>query len=77
MEFYIAIAVVVLLGAYFLFKRADKNHDGKVDAAEAKAAAEEIKTEVKAAAKKTKATVGQAKVALKKAATKKKAAPKK
>lgn len=84
MELYIAIAVVVAVGGYFLFKRADKNSDGKIDAAEAAAVKEEVKVvvqEAKVAAKKTatkaKATVGQAKVALKKAAAKKKPAPKK
>ncbi len=88
MELYIAIAVIVVVGGYFLFKRADKNGDGKIDAAEAADVKEEVKVvvqETKVAAKKTatraKATVGQAKVALKKAAAKKaspkKAAPKK
>ncbi len=84
MELYIAIAVVLAVGGYFLFKRADKNNDGKIDAAEAASVKEEVKVvvqEAKVAAKKTatkaKATVGQAKVALKKAAAKKKPAAKK
>ena len=88
MELYIAIAVVVLVGGYFLFKRADKNGDGKIDAVEAKAAVEEVKvvvqeakTQVKTAAKKAavkaKATTSRVSKAAVRKSSGKKPAPKK
>lgn len=47
-----------------LFGKADLNHDGKVNAADAKVAAEVVKTEVKK-------TTAKAKTAVKKATTQK------
>jgi hypothetical protein len=88
MEIIIAIAVVVIVGGYFIYKRADKNGDGRVDAVEAKAAVEEVKeevkvvvqeakTQVKKAAVKAKANMGaKTRTAVNKASTKKPAAKK-
>jgi len=83
MEIFIAIAVVVSVGAYFFFKRADKNSDGKIDAMEAQAAVQEVTVavkevakEVKSTAKKARTTVARAKVALKKPIAKKPATKK-
>lgn len=61
MELYIAIAVVILVGGYFIIKRADKNGDGKIDAAEAQAAVEEVKVVVQEAKKAVKKTAVKAK----------------
>lgn len=84
MEIIIAIAVVVIVGGYFIYKRADKNGDGRVDAVEAKAAVEEVKvvvqeakTQVKKAAVTAKANMGaKTRAAVNKATTKKPAAKK-
>lgn len=84
MELYIAIAVVVLVGGYFLLKRADKNGDGKIDAAEVAAVKEEVKvvvqeakTTAKKAAVKAKATAGRVSKAAVRKSSGKKPAPKK
>lgn len=84
MELYIAIAVVLLVGGYFIYKRADKNNDGRVDAVEAKAAVEEVKvvvqeakTQVKKAAVKAKSNMGAKTRTAVQSATAKKPAPKK
>lgn len=63
MEIIIASAVVILVAGYFLYQRADKNRDGKIDAVEAKAAVEEVQV-----------VVQEAKAVAKKAAVKAKAA---
>lgn len=70
MEIIIAIAVVVLVGGYFFYKRADKNGDGKIDAAEVAAVKEEVKVVVQETAAKVEEEV---KTVAKKAAVKAKA----
>lgn len=62
MEIIIAIAVVVLVAGYFLYQRADKNRDGKVDAVEAKAAVEEVQVVVEQATREVKASAKKAAV---------------
>jgi hypothetical protein len=73
MEIIIAIAVVVIVGGYFIYKRADKNGDGKVDAVETQAAVEEVKVVVQETAAKVEEEV---KTVAKKAAVKAKSTAK-
>ena len=91
MEILLAIAVAVVVGALIYFNRSSKsldiNNDGKVDAADVKAAVENVVCGVESAADinkdgkvdaaDAKAVVGQAKTQVKQAATKAKAAAKK
>ncbi len=91
MEILLAIAVVVIVGALIYFNRSSKsldvNNDGKVDAADAKAAVQNVVEGVQATvdinkdgvvdAKDAEVVVEKAKTEVKKAATKAKAAAKK
>ena len=91
MEILLAIAVVVVVGALIYFNRSSKsldiNNDGKVDAADVKAAVQNVVCGVKETAdvnkdgvidsKDAKAVVEKTKTQVKKAATKAKTAAKK
>lgn len=83
MELILAIVVVLAVGTYFIIKRADKNGDGKIDAAEVaavkkevKAAVSEAKTVARKTATKARAAAGTAKAAVRKSTGKKPAAKK-